>query len=260
MSIHRRPCDKPFTKAMNDLIRSPNESALAKVVFWNIASHREDYQLTMAQLVAQVKEGRDAVRKAIKELEIAGRIARVQRRNERGAVTHSDFYIVDDPEIGLATGFQEAVTTSGNHESSQVATGAWFSGDGESGDGQSPPKKTSSKKLTLEEQEKSPLPPVVIASHRPSQGRDDGGMDFSKTEIQEREAARIVDRFIATMPVGTFSSVGRTRLVGAVGAALGRGCDGGRVVDVLGCPVPLGGVGGLAGVLAARVSRLGVSV
>lgn len=130
MAIYRRVCDKPFTKATNDLLRNPKVTSVAKIVLLCIASHRPDYRLTVVQLVAQIYEGRDAVRRALKELEKLGYLARVQRRGERGSVSHSDFYIVDDLEAGQATDFQAAVLTSTDDASSQVVAGNWISGDG----------------------------------------------------------------------------------------------------------------------------------
>jgi hypothetical protein len=243
---------------MNDLIRSPNLSALAKVIFLNIASHRQDYRLTMIQLVAQVKEGRDAVRRVIKDLESDGRLARVQVRDEHGVVTHFDFYIVDDPEAGPATDFQAVVATSGNAGSVQVAAGDWISGDGESGDGQPTPKKTISKKLTLEDQEDSPLPPAASSDQpRTAQYRNDGGRDAPQKENQEHaEAIGLVDQFIGDITAESITAVGRTRLVGATGAALGRGCTRNQVLSAFDQPLPHGEVHNLAGLMAGRMARL----
>lgn len=263
MAIYRRVCDKPFTKATNDLLRDPLVTSVAKVVLWCIASHRSDYKLTMVQLVAQIHEGRDAVRRALKELERLGYLARVTRRGERGAVSHTDFFIVDDPSAGLATDFQATVMSSDDATSSQVATGDWISGDGVSGDGGTPPKKTISKKTVLEDQENSPLPPEPASGPTPRQRGWDGKERSTKAAkpgaIDQHDLAAAA--YVASNPPetgGTFKRLTDAeleRLTGTVAKQFRAGITRSQINTAIG-ERNLEGANSIIAALISRINKL----
>ena len=112
-----------FTIVPNRWLRSKALSYKAKGLLAAIQSHQVGYELTIAQLVAQSKDGRDSVRSGLRELEEAGHLRRDQVRNPDGTVGYV-WSLVENPDD--RGGFPAPAATSENTADSQVATGAGF--------------------------------------------------------------------------------------------------------------------------------------
>jgi hypothetical protein len=79
-----------FTNVPNAWLRSPELTAMEKLVGAYIKSHRPDYPLTFEQMVSEFAEGRDAIRAALRGLEAKGHLRRAQRRGMTGRFGGSD--------------------------------------------------------------------------------------------------------------------------------------------------------------------------
>lgn len=101
-----------FTVIPNAWLRDPALSAKAKGILCYLASHREGYELSFAQMVREMRDGEGALRSGCEELEAAGYLNRVRSREESGrlggyewllgetaAQDHTEFSSLDDPAL-----------------------------------------------------------------------------------------------------------------------------------------------------------------
>lgn len=96
MSIKRGPIPADtFTIISNAWLRDPMISWKAKGLLAYIASHAAGYRLTTDQIIAEGRDGRDAVRAGLAELEAAGYLRRVEVRDERGQLAGIDHELVE---------------------------------------------------------------------------------------------------------------------------------------------------------------------
>lgn len=98
MSIIRAPRpDSGFTLVENAVIRDSRLSWRARGILIGLLSHTEDWRTDSTQIAREGKEGREAVRAALRELEACGYLVRVKERAEGGRwVTNS--YVFDRPQ------------------------------------------------------------------------------------------------------------------------------------------------------------------
>lgn len=88
-----------FTQISNSLFRDPRISGLAKAVFGLISTHRDGYGVSVETIARHMREGRDAIRKALRELEKYGYLMRVQTRDPKtGRMGPAVYYITDMPD------------------------------------------------------------------------------------------------------------------------------------------------------------------
>ena len=73
MGVIRVEHTRDFTVMSNVHLRDDRLSLRAIGLMSKMLSNTDDYQYTVSGLAARCKEGRDAVRKALQELEAAGR-------------------------------------------------------------------------------------------------------------------------------------------------------------------------------------------
>lgn len=98
MAIFRVKKTRDFTIMSNHHLRDKKLSLKAKGLLSLILSLPEDWDYTLKGLSYICKEGVDAVRMAVKELEDAGYIERRRFRNERGQLKSIEYIIYEVPE------------------------------------------------------------------------------------------------------------------------------------------------------------------
>lgn len=85
-----------WTAIPNEIINNPNISAKAKFMWLYINSKPEKWSFSISGAKAQLKEGRDAIRKALQELEGFGLLIREQEKHA-GKFSKSVWYLFDTP-------------------------------------------------------------------------------------------------------------------------------------------------------------------
>lgn len=86
-----------FTQISNALFRDRRISAKAKGIFGLISTHRAGWRLTVVDMARHLKEGRDAIYSALKELETHGYLTREQERRGDGTLGEMTYAITDVP-------------------------------------------------------------------------------------------------------------------------------------------------------------------
>ncbi|MGS2615150.1 hypothetical protein ACVCAH_11585 [Micromonospora sp. LZ34] len=219
--IRGRFATRSFTQVPNHWLRDPRLSYKAKGILAYIASHRADYELSVEQMAAEGREGRDAIQSALRELVAVGYLVRRQRRNPDGTLGGIDYRIVESPTAGAAVaGKSGRGTEQGKQPDSagQAADGkpgrgsdqgkqhvsAGQTADGFAGDGKSASKKTISQETKNNEEDSlsppSGPPPPDRRSH-PGE-RDEASPKREPSDLPRRfvlrhgatadEAARVV--------------------------------------------------------------------
>ena len=84
-----------WTSVPNSIINNNQLSAKAKCLWVYINSKPDDWDFSISGTCSQMKEGREAIRKACKELEYWGLLTRIQRNN--GSFGSSEWVISDVP-------------------------------------------------------------------------------------------------------------------------------------------------------------------
>ena len=92
----RRP-EKNFTIIDNQIIRNQKLSRAARALLIEILSYPDDWQTNSFNLARAGKEGRDAIRKMLKELEAEGYLRRIKAQDERGRWSTMT-YVFDTPQ------------------------------------------------------------------------------------------------------------------------------------------------------------------
>ena len=86
-----------YTVMSNHHLRNPALSLKAKGLLSLMLSLPEEWDYTLKGLSLINKEGIDAIREAVKELELAGYVIRSRARNEKGQLTGTDYVIHEKP-------------------------------------------------------------------------------------------------------------------------------------------------------------------
>ncbi|MEV5645071.1 hypothetical protein AB0L67_33845 [Streptomyces flaveolus] len=86
-----------FTQISNALFRDGRLSFKAKGIFGYISTHRDGWQVTVAELVRRGREGVDAVTTGLKQLEQHGFLHRIRERNPNGTLGQALYVITDLP-------------------------------------------------------------------------------------------------------------------------------------------------------------------
>jgi hypothetical protein len=98
MGVIRVEHTKDYTTMSNHHLRNPELSLRAMGLMSKMLALPDDWDYTVAGLAAICKEGRDAVRKALQELEAAGYLVRSQTRSS-GTFSSNDYTLFETPPL-----------------------------------------------------------------------------------------------------------------------------------------------------------------
>lgn len=98
--IHRTELhfDRDFTIMPNAWARDGRLSRKARGLLVELLSHSPGWSVSLATLTANGTEGRDALRSAIRELEVSGYLIRSRRRDASGRLGEAE-YALSDPAL-----------------------------------------------------------------------------------------------------------------------------------------------------------------
>ena len=97
MSVFRIEKSKDYTVMSNHHLRNSDLSLRAKGLLSQILSLPEGWDYTIAGLAKINKEGKDAVRAAVQELEKAGYIVRRQKMDAGGKFSSNEYVVYEEP-------------------------------------------------------------------------------------------------------------------------------------------------------------------
>lgn len=157
-----------FTLISNDWLRDTQISYKEKGLLAAIASHREDYELTVEQLINQSKDGKDSVYSGLRGLVEAGYLVVERRRDERGRLGETDFVLTEPPKLPDVSKSGKARSGPDQGERSVSKSESSKSGEARSGEpssgkpssGESGTKKTTN--LEDHSQEDDSVPPSEV--------------------------------------------------------------------------------------------------
>ena len=99
MAVMRIEKNQNYTVMANYHLRDKEISLKAKGLMSLMLSLPEEWDYTVSGLAFISKEGIDAIRAAVRELENAGYIIRSRRRNDAGQLTDTEYTIYERPQI-----------------------------------------------------------------------------------------------------------------------------------------------------------------
>lgn len=103
MPVFRVEKTAHYTVMSNHHLRNPALSLKAKGLLSLMLSLPEEWDYTLKGLSLINKEGIDAIREAVRELERAGYVTRSRARNEKGQLTGTDYVIHERPILEYPT-------------------------------------------------------------------------------------------------------------------------------------------------------------
>jgi hypothetical protein len=161
------PADS-FTIISNAWLRDPALSFKVKGLLAYIASHAAGYRLTLDQIVAETKDGLDAVRATIADAKAAGYLRSIEVRNHLGHRIGTDYELCEPAQVGKSQ--VGKVAPSPDQQERDVSAGQPQMGKSQVG--KSDPKKTTPptevKKTTEKTPSASPRGTRLPADWRPS--------------------------------------------------------------------------------------------
>ena len=89
--------EKGFTTLPNELVRRNDISMTAKGLFWFFCSCPDDWNYSIEGTAALIKEGKDAIRSGVQELEKYGYLVRVQETSSSGRFTGYEYHLYTTP-------------------------------------------------------------------------------------------------------------------------------------------------------------------
>jgi len=96
-----------YTKVHRGVFRDPRLSAKAKGIFGLLSTHTDGWQVSVKTLAADMRDGRDAIRSALQELETHHYLVRAQVRHENGAFGDGAWFYTDLPAQIRALGITD---------------------------------------------------------------------------------------------------------------------------------------------------------
>ena len=98
MAVFRVERTRDYTVMSNHHLKNRSLSLKAKGLLSVMLSLPDEWDYTLRGLAAISKEGVDAIREAIRELEDAGYIVRSRGRNEKGQLSGTEYVIYEHPQ------------------------------------------------------------------------------------------------------------------------------------------------------------------
>lgn len=98
MAVFRVEKNHNYTVMANYHLKDNRLSLKAKGLMSIMLSLPDDWDYTLRGLACICKEGVDAIREAIRELERAGYILRSRKRNEKGQMKNTEYVIYEEPQ------------------------------------------------------------------------------------------------------------------------------------------------------------------
>ena len=98
MAVFRVEKNHNYTVMANYHLKDIRLSLKAKGLMSVMLSLPDDWDYTLRGLACICKEGVDAIREAIRELERAGYILRSRERNEKGQMKNTEYVIYEEPQ------------------------------------------------------------------------------------------------------------------------------------------------------------------
>ena len=97
MAVFRIEKTRDYTVMANHHLKNRELTLKAKGLMSVLLSLPDDWDYTLAGLARISREGVDAIREAVKELERAGYVIRNRVRNEKGQLTDTEYVIYEQP-------------------------------------------------------------------------------------------------------------------------------------------------------------------
>ena len=98
MAVFRVERTRDYTVMSNHHLKNRSLSLKAKGLLSVMLSLPDEWDYTLRGLAAISREGVDAIREAIRELEEAGYIVRSRGRNEKGQLSGTEYVIYEHPQ------------------------------------------------------------------------------------------------------------------------------------------------------------------
>jgi len=108
-SIIRVQKHKGFSIISNVHLNDDRLSWKAKGILTYLLSKPDDWQVYVRDLVKRSTDGRDAVYSGLKELSVCGYVVSETMRNEKGKITGTAYYIIENPGFSPHTDFPDTV-------------------------------------------------------------------------------------------------------------------------------------------------------
>lgn len=92
-----------FTQIRNTVFRDLRLSAKAMGIFGNISTHRDGWGITPESISTQMRDGVNAIKAGLRELEQFGYLQRERERRPDGTLGASTYFITDQPDaVGIS--------------------------------------------------------------------------------------------------------------------------------------------------------------
>jgi len=204
---YRNRPTRDYTVVRNAALRNPALSLKAKGALAMMLTFPDDWEYHLTHLEALSRDGRDALRAAIRELEDAGYITRRQTRKPDGTLGDSEYNVTDDvrtadgkPVHGAKRVQNGASTVDGLSVAGQTVAGLSVAGKPAA-------TKTDYTKTEITKKNTPPTPPRGAAKFDPATVDLPGFLDPNvwadfvahRREIKKRLTTRAVDLILADL-------------------------------------------------------------